>query len=719
METTAFSAETDIADLLVRCETQVLAVLPEEIRDQASCQSALHDGRAVAQIVAAYDQDPAVLSAVLLRPLLSASLVVSEQLVGRLPTDILDQAKALERLRSFELSAQALRGAEVSTPLPGNQAEGLRRMLLSLVTDPRLVLARIAEQLHTMRLARQAPESIQRHLAEQSTALYSPLANRLGLGALKWELEDLSFRYREPAEYRRIAASLNERRTAREAYIAAVCSRLDQELSAAGVTASVAGRPKHIYSIWRKMTAKKLAFEQVYDVRAVRILVTSVADCYAALGVVHGLWPYIAGEFDDYVATPKSNGYRSIHTAVHGPDERTLEVQIRTHDMHQSSELGVAAHWRYKEGSGRDVSYERKLETLRALLAPQPQADEPADFLSTVSKSLFAEKVYAFTPRGDVAELDAGSTPIDFAYDLHTNLGHRCRGARVNGRMVSLDYRLKNGDSVEIITAKQATPSRDWLVESLGFLATRSARSKVRTFFRREDGELNTAHGKEIYEREMAKLAHDEQISIPELLAELNQPNLEHLHLLLGEGEISVGQLNGALGRLLKRTHVPEPEPVAPVEIRDNTATGIQVMGIGDLLTTYARCCRPVPPEAISGYVTVGRGVTIHRSSCANLTRLKLKNPERIIPVDWGQAPDRLFYAEFTVHASDRRGLVRDVSALLADAKLSIERMNTVTDASGQTADMTISVQVHALDELERVLTRIAGLPDVLSVRRR
>ena len=714
LETTPSAAHNGIDELLAQCERSVAACLSPD----TDAAAALAEGRAIAAIVAHYDPEPSVLCAVLLQPLLAANLVSHDKAGETLPAAVVEQATALARLGSFELGAGALRGQSAQPRLPVAQAEGLRRMLLALVTDPRLVLARIAAQLHRLRGAKAAATEERRRLGEQTQALYAPLANRLGLGVLKWELEDFAFRYLEPDEYRRIAASLNERRADREAYIQKVRETLSTELAAAQLEATVEGRPKHIYSIWKKMTQKGLAFEQLYDVRAVRILVGSVADCYAALGVVHGLWPYIPGEFDDYIATPKANGYRSIHTAVHGPDGRTLEVQIRTLEMHERSELGVAAHWRYKEGTSRDLAYERKLERLRNLLAPARGAEDSSpDFLSSVTGSLFAERVYVFSPRGDVTELGAGATPLDFAYQLHTDLGHRCRGAKVNGRMVPLDHQLVNGDSVEIITGKQLSPSRDWLIESRGFLATRSARAKVRAFFRRQDEGTNRQAGREILERELAKVANGATVSMVELLAELDQPSVEQLTLLLGEGELSGAQIAGALDRL-QRTQ-EQPPAIEPAVELDRTASGIQVMGVGDLLTTYARCCRPVPPEHISGYVTVGRGVTIHRSDCANLRRLQARNPARLIAVDWGSSPDRLYNAEFTVHATDRRGLVRDVSAVLADARLSIERMTTQTDPAGTTADMTLAVRVHSLEELERILARIRALPDVVSVRRR
>ena len=723
------AAEATVRALLARPAADGDAAALPGGADESTRAAADGRARAIAATVAAYDPEPTLLAAVYLKEHLAAGTVTLAAAQAALDPALVSLADALTRLGRLELGALATRvpgeRSAATTPpaaLSAAQAEGLRRMLLALVTDPRLVLALIAERLSLLRAARSDDVAVQRRLAAETEALYAPLANRLGLAALKWELEDYAFRYLWPDDYRRIAAALNERRADRESYIAAIREKLAGQLAEAGIEASVEGRPKHIYSIWRKMRTKALAFEQVYDVRAVRILVASIADCYAALGVVHSLWPYIAGEFDDYIATPKANGYRSIHTAVHADGGRTLEVQIRTHDMHERSELGLAAHWRYKEGTARDVAYERKLEQLRLLLAPQPTGEEtPRDPLQRLATDLFAERVYVFSPRGDVTELGAGATPVDFAYHLHTDLGHRCRGAKVNGRLVTLDTKLQNGDSVEIITGKHPQPSRDWLVESLGFLATKSARAKVRSFFRRQDEGANRQAGREILEREYAKLATHEVVPLPDLLSELDMDNAEHLHLLLGEGEVSAAQVAGALQRLLK-ARLPDEAlsgTVTAPAADDRAAEGIRVMGIGDLLTTYARCCRPVPPEPIQGYVTVGRGVTIHRADCANLKRLQQKNPERQIAVDWGAADARSYAAEFSVHATDRRGLVRDVSAVLADARLSIERMTTLTDAGGSTADMRLTVRVHSVDELEKVFARIRALPDVVSVRRR
>ena len=673
---------------------------------------ALERGLAIARIVAHFDPDPVAIAGTLLQALTAGGAVPAGTVHTHATAPIAAFAQALERLGRLDVTVPA--GAALSAA----QAEALRRMLLAVVSDPRLVLARVAEQLYLLRAARQSEPAERRRLGQQTQDIYAPLANRLGLAVLKWELEDYAFRYLEPDEYRRIAASLAERRSDRERYIEELKRQLEGELAVAGVPAEVHGRPKHIYSIWRKMQRKGLRFEQVFDVRAVRILVDSVAHCYAALGVVHGLWPYLAGEFDDYVATPKGNGYRSIHTAVVGPDERTVEVQIRTREMHDKAELGVAAHWRYKEGGARDAGAERKVEQLRALLSPR--GSDEADLLDRVGATLFRERVYTFSPKGDVVELPEGATPLDFAYHVHTSLGHRCRGARVDGRLVSLDLPLQNGMTVEVITGKVPQPSRDWLVESLGFLVTRSARAKVRAWFRGVDHDEHLRAGRAIAERELGRRGAGPPPPVDEIAALLGCDSGEDLYVALGTGDLSGAQLAAALQRR-ERAHAPK---LAAAAGSDGTpahelAAGVRVMGVGDLLSHYARCCGPVPPESIEGYVTLGRGVTIHRADCGNLARLRSRQPERVLPVAWGTDRDQLYPVGFAVLAFDRRGLVRDVSAVLADAKMSIERMTTATSAAERTAQMTIGVRVHDTAELDLVLARIAGLPGMIRVQRR
>jgi GTP pyrophosphokinase len=625
----------------------------------------------VAEIVRTLDADDDVVIAAMIQPLLDGGYIDqtgAEKRFGKTPTRL---ARALSQLGQFGLPADWTpdRGLEAA------QAEALRKMLLAMIGDVRLVVVRLAEQLQKMRSAKGVGTARQRKLAIETREVYAPLANRLGVWQVKWELEDLAFRYLEPLQYRRIAAALKTRRSERERYIEELKTLLQSEMRSAGIEAAIDGRPKHIFSIWRKMQVKGLAFEQLMDIRAARVLVGSIAECYAALGVVHSLWQFIPGEFDDYIATPKDNLYRSIHTAVIGPGGEPVEIQIRTHEMHAGSERGVAAHWRYKEGGRSNQAYERKINELRSLLAPAAGAEGSRDFLDRVRVDLFQDRVYVLSPKGEIVDVPVGGTPLDFAYQVHTDLGHRTRGAKVNGRMVPLDYQLKNSETVEIITAKTPQPSRDWLSTQTGFLASPRHRNKVRAWFRKQDEPQNKTE------------------------------------------EVSAAQAAGATQRLLHaREAQPDHSPVREASVR---APDVEVQGIGDLLSTYARCCKPVPPEPIVGYITVGRGISIHSQACANLARLKLKSPARVLAVDWGKTGRSDFPVDIEVHAFDRRGLVRDVSAALADEKISIQGMTTVTDKRDNIARMRIGISIAGLPQLSNVLARIAQVPNVLSARRR
>jgi len=664
----------------------------------------------VAEIAASLDADDDVVIAALIQPLIDARLIDRETAARRFGAPAADLARELDQLGRFGFAPDWTpdRGLEAG------QAEALRKMLLAVVGDVRLVVVRLAEQLQKMRAAKIADAPAQRRLAIETREVYAPLANRLGVWQLKWELEDLVFRYLQPQDYRRIAAALKSRRSERERYIEELKAALQGALAAAGVAARIDGRPKHIFSIWRKMQAKQLAFEQLMDIRAARVLVDSVASCYAALGVVHSLWQFIPGEFDDYIATPKDNLYRSIHTAVIGPGGEPVEIQIRTHEMHANAERGVAAHWRYKEGGRGDQAYERKINELRSLLAPVEGGDE-RDFLDRMRVDLFQDRVYVLSPRGAIVDVPVGGTPLDFAYQVHTDLGHRTRGAKVNGRMVPLDQALKNGDTVEIVPAKTPQPSRDWLSPQSGFLASPRHRNKVRAWFRRQDESQNKAAGRAMFERELQRLGVH-ALPIPDLLAELKLPSADALHEALGLGDVSAAQVAGAIQRLL---HAREPRPAQAPRPAAAREPQIEVQGIGDLLSSMARCCKPVPPEPIGGYVTVGRGVSIHAASCANFARLGAKAPERVLAVDWGGRGDGEFPVDIEVLAYDRRGLVRDVSGALADEKISIQGMTTVTDRRDSVAHMQIGITITGLPQLSRVLARIAQLPNVIKAKRK
>jgi GTP pyrophosphokinase len=664
----------------------------------------------VAEIVRNLDADESIVIAAMLGPLLENKFLDVDAATRAFGTEATKLARELNQLGHFGMPPDWTpeRGLE------SGHAEALRKMLLAVVGDVRLVVVRLAEQLQKMRAAKTLDHLTQRKLAIESREVYAPLANRLGVWQMKWELEDSAFRYLQPSDYKHIAAALKVRRSERERYIEELKDLLQRELRSAGIEARIEGRPKHIYSIWRKMQLKQLAFDQLMDIHAARVLVNTVAECYAALGIVHSLWQFIPGEFDDYIATPKDNLYRSIHTAVVGPGNEPVEIQIRTHEMHANSERGVAAHWRYKEGGRSDQAYERKINQLRALLTPV-EGDSARDFLERMRVDLFQDRVYVLSPKGEIVDVPVAGTPLDFAYQVHTDLGHRTRGAKVNGRMVTLDYQLKNSDTVEIITAKAAQPSRDWL--SPRFLASPRHRNKVRAWFRKQNESQNKLEGRAMLDRELQRLGVHSP-PMPELLSELKLTSSEALHEALGLGEISAAQVAGAIQRLL---HAREARPldVSAVRARAAREPEIDVQGIGDLLSTFARCCRPVPPEPISGYITVGRGVSIHSQSCQNLARLSVKAPARVLPVAWGEISTGEFPVDIEVQAFDRRGLVRDVSAALADEKISIRSMNTVTDRRDHVAHMQIGIQITDLPQLSRVLGRIAQLPNIVSARRR
>jgi GTP pyrophosphokinase len=702
-------AEIDLRSLSPRVRSALDAV---EARPQDEHTAR---GLELLAVMASLQADDDVLLAGLLVPLLHGRLVDAEQALPTFGEAAVRLATELEKVGDSGIPANWNPGQA----LRPEQAEGLRKLLLALASDVRLVLIRLALQLVYLRGIKPRPEAEQRRAALETQEIYAPLASRLGIWQLKWELEDLAFRFSQPDEYKRIAGWLKVKRTEREQYIEDVKRELGRELDQLGIVGDITGRPKHIYSIWRKMQRKSLKFEQVMDVLAVRVMVDTIAECYAALGVVHGLWPYIPGEFDDYIATPKDNNYRSLHTAVIGPGRLPLEVQIRTREMHDHAELGVAAHWQYKEGRKVEASFQQKIVWLRQLLEPTQREGGEPDLLAGLQAEVFEDRVYALSPKGEVVDMPKGATPLDFAYQVHTNLGHRCRGARVNGRMVTLDYKLSNGDTVEIIPAKQPHPSRDWLVPQLGFLASPRNRAKVRAWFRKQDESQNREQGRQMLERELDRLGVRAP-PLPEILADLGLANADALYQGLGEGELTLAQVAGAVHR---RLHDQEAAPRAPKLHKPSAggdSPGMIIDGVGDLLSTIARCCRPVPPEEILGYITVGRGVSIHRATCANLLRLREQNPQRVLAVDWGRpAEERTFPVVVRVEAFDRRGLVRDISGVLADEHISIQAMSTHTNPADNIATMDVTVKVHGLDELSRLLSRFSVLPNVISSRRR
>ena len=599
------------------------------------------------------------------------------------------------------------------------QAENLRKMLLAMAEDVRVVLIKLADRLHNMRTLSALTPDKQLRIARETMDIYAPLANRLGIWQVKWELEDLSLRYLEPQAYKQIAAWLAERRIDREAYLTRFVDTLARELTQAGISAEVNGRVKHIYSIWRKMQRKGKDFGEIFDVRAVRVLVNDIRDCYAALGVVHSLWQHVPGEFDDYIATPKENNYRSIHTAVIGPEGKTVEVQIRTHDMHDQSELGVAAHWRYKEGAKHDKAFDDKIAWLRSLLEWKDEVAGAADFVDQFKSEVFSERVYVFTPKGNIVDLPAGATPLDFAYHIHTDVGHRCRGAKVNGHMVPLIYTLKTGDRVEAITVKEGGPSRDWMSPHLGYLHTSKARAKVQAWFHLQNFESNVAAGRQILEKEFQRMGMAD-INYEKLAARFHYDQVNNFLSAIGRGEIKPAQILHAVQELLEPT-LKETKPVfAPRAPETRKApAGISIQGVGNLLTRMAKCCNPLPGDAIVGFITRGQGITVHRQDCPNALRHHNENEERLIEVNWGGHTGQTYPVDVDIVAHERAGLLRDITGLLANENINVIAVNTQTDKKQHVAHMTFTLEIPNVEILSRVLALIDQIPNIMAVRRK
>ena len=605
----------------------------------------------------------------------------------------------------------------------GGNAEGLRRLLLAIVRDLRVVPVLLARQLARLRHAGRLPEPARRDLAQLTRDIHAPLANRLGIWQLKWELEDLAFRHLEPETYQKIARLLDEKRIERERHVEQAQAALRRALAAQGVDADVAGRPKHIYSIWRKMQRKDVPISDLYDLRAVRVLVDDIPACYAALGVAHALWTPIPSEFDDYIARPKRNDYRSLHTAVVGPEGKTLEVQIRTREMHQQAELGVAAHWKYKEGRGRDAgraadaAMERRIAWMRRLLEQPAEGD--AALMGELQQELVEDRIYVLTPRGEVIDLPQGATPLDFAYHVHTEVGHRCRGAKVDGRIVPLDHRLRSGDRVEILTGKTAAPRRDWLVEANGFLASGRSREKVRNWFHRLDRARNVQAGREMLEKELRRVGLL-QADLAPARERFNAATDEDLQVLVALGDAGPHQVARAL---LEHERAQSGEPAAPARqpsLRRRPAgrpAEFTVQGVDNLLVQLARCCQPLPGEAVAGYLTAGRGVSVHRADCATLARLAARQPQRRLPVDWGDAPGT-HDVDVQLLAVDRKWLLKEVTNAIAQANAHVGAIRSDHERGGNRVRLRMRLRVGDFGQLSELLGKLSALPGVEEARR-
>jgi GTP pyrophosphokinase len=703
-ENTANGVEQDGIAAATR---QFLNTLP----DNDAVNAALAEGRDIAAIVQTLELPEKLVAAATIYPLVRDNCVDINSFDNNGLSDISRIVLGLEQLGQFTLPEDWQPGEALAI----KQSEALRKMLLAGVSDVRLVLVRIAEQLYRLRHAKNASREAQKKLAIETREIYAALASRLGVWQFKWELEDLAFRYLDPDTYKSIARALNEKRGEREQFIDLVTSTLQTELEKQSIQAEISGRPKHIYSIWRKMQRKDRGLDSLYDIRAVRLLVDDIKDCYAALGCVHNLWSYLPGEFDDYIANPKDNDYQSLHTAVVGPEGKTVEVQIRSHAMHRQAELGVAAHWRYKEGGGSPAAFDQKIRFLRQILEP---ANDSEDLLAQIRDDVFEDRVYAVSPKGDVVELAANATPLDFAYHVHTQVGHRCRGAKVNGRIVPLTYVVQNGDQIEIITGSQPQPSRDWLSPKLGYLASARARAKVRNWYRQQDKDQHLRQGREVLDRELTRLSVRD-IATDDIAKQLKHKNTDALCVALGAGDLTSASIATALQNLrgtdLPDTLRPKRSPRRKPKSRDSDA----VSGVGDLMSNFARCCRPVPPEIIVGYITQGRGVSIHRADCGNFLGLNQRYPERMIEVSWGDSESATYPVDLRLRAMDRSGLIRDISSVLADENANVTGMTTHTDDKTMQTVMDISVDIRDLPTLSTAISRLEQIPNVVSVRRR
>jgi len=667
-------------------------------------------GAEIASILTELNVDANTFLSALLYPLVDARVIDQDKVIEVFSDTIAKRINGVESMNAIRALQQ-----EQSEQSDHAHLDNLRRMLLVMVDDVRVVLIKLAERLCALRHAKGSEKEVS--VAKEVMDIYAPLANRLGLGQLKWEMEDLAFRYLHPREYKAIAKHLAEKRVQREIYVNNVLEILRKAIGELGIKAEVMGRAKHIYSIWKKMQRKQVGFEEIYDVRAVRVLVPEIKDCYSVLGVVHGLWNHIPKEFDDYIATPKENGYRSLHTAVIGPEGKTLEVQIRTFAMHEESELGVAAHWRYKEGGQAD-GYETKIAWLRQLLEWQEDVAESGDLADEFRNQMFDERVYVFTPQGKLIDLPKGATAIDFAYRVHTDVGHRCRGAKANGRIIPLNQPLETGQKVEILTAKTGGPSRDWLLEHKGYIRSARARNKVNQWFRLQDKDKNAAAGKNLLEKEFAKHRISD-VDLLKLARQFNYNSEQELFAGIGAGDRGIQQVMNAVRQQLGET-VDKQKRLN--KVRAGTSgkhSDILVEGVGNLLTRLANCCRPAPGDSISGYVTQSRGIMIHRSDCRYLLQAANKSPQRVLQVSWSEQVCDTYQVDLLIKAYDRKGLLADITSLLGQEKVSVTALRTQVNPKRLMVNIHLQIEVENIEQASRIMNLLEQLNNVVSVARK
>ncbi|HDY7868003.1 TPA: GTP diphosphokinase [Vibrio vulnificus] len=682
-------------------------------------------GREMIEILVTLSMDKATLVAAQLFPLVSSGAFAREPLEEHYSKEIIKLIDGVDEMAAIGQLNITLEGSAASA-----QVDNVRRMLLAMVDDFRCVVIKLAERICNLIEVKKAPDEVRRAAAKECANIYAPLANRLGIGQLKWEIEDYAFRYQQPDTYKQIAKQLSERRIVREQYIKDFVDDLSEEMKECGINAEVSGRPKHIYSIWRKMQKKSLEFDELFDVRAVRIIADKLQDCYAALGVVHTKYKHLPSEFDDYVANPKPNGYQSIHTVVLGPEGKTIEIQIRTKQMHEDSELGVAAHWKYKEGSSSGRSgYDEKITWLRKLLDWQEEMSDSGEMLDELRSQVFDDRVYAFTPRGDVVDLPMGATPLDFAYHIHSEVGHRCIGAKVAGRIVPFTHKLNMGDQVEIITQKEPNPSRDWLNPSLGFVTSGRARAKINAWFRKQSREKNLEAGREILENELAKIGATLKDAEQYAVKRFNVKSADELYVGVGSGDLRINQILNHINALVNKPTAEEEDRQALERLQEagNKAAvsptrprkdAVVVQGVDNLMSHLAHCCQPIPGDEICGYITQGRGISVHRADCEQLEELRHHAPERIIDTVWGSDVVGSYMLTVRVEAMERSGLLKDITTMLANEKIKVISMKSRLDYRTHLNVMDFELEVTNIEVLTRIMKRVEQIKDVMSVKR-
>lgn len=676
-------------------------------------ESCFQQGIAMADILADLEVDrDTLIAAILYESVHYAELsldVIEEQFSSQIIKLVngIEKMNAISNIKSLSKLSQSR-----------YQIDNIRKMLLAMVDDVRVVLIKLAERLCVLRTSSPMPEAVRIQIATEVMEIYAPLANRLGIGAIKWEMEDLAFRFLHPDAYREIAKGLKSKRIERDNFVNQIVSELNQQLSRMQIERfAVYGRSKHIHSIYRKMTRKNISLDEIYDATAVRILVETEPQCYEVLGLVHTLWQQVVAEFDDYIINPKQNGYQSLHTAVKSLEGRVFEVQIRTYQMHELAEMGVAAHWKYKEGGGPSKeSHERKIEWLREVLAWHREMASNQGVSEAIETEFLEDRIYVFTPDGDVLDLQQGVTPLDFAYHVHSEVGHRCRGAKVNGQIVPLTYTLKTGDKVEILTGKESKPSRDWINPHHKYLKTSRAKAKVLHWFKLQNFDKNREEGRELLEKELKLLGikSDHLHQIPQTF---NFKTLDDLYAALGRGDMKVGQV---LNRLTPSETIEE-KPISFVKAQERpqaTGSDLQIEGVGNLLTHMALCCQPVPGDQVIGYITLGRGVSVHRQDCPNITHANEKQRQRFLQVSWGLSTRENYVVDLLMKAYERSGLIHDVTALLANEKAHVYSLDTKTNQSDNTTYINLTIEIDGLNSLSRLLSKLSQIPNVLEARR-